>query len=64
VMMLVLKAQILGDLKRPDEARTTAEEAIALNVPANVLSATTKKLLRDISGRSDVYAEMPAASGP
>jgi len=63
VMMLVLKAQILGDLKRPDEARTTAEEAIALNVPANVLSATTKKLLRDISGRSDVYAETPAASG-
>ena len=59
VMMLVLKAQILGDLKRPDEARRTAEDAIALGVPGELLSATTKKLLRDISGHNDVYAPTP-----
>ena len=60
--MLVLKAQILDDLKRPGEARSTAEEAVALGVPGNVLPALTKKLLRDLSGRTDVYAEArPAA---
>jgi len=57
VMMLVLKAQILADLKRKEESRRAAEEAIALGVPATALSAMTKKLLHDLSGRSDVYPE-------
>jgi len=57
VMMLVLKAQILRDLKRDDESRRTADEAIALGVPGSVLSAMTKKLLRELSGRSDVYPD-------
>jgi len=59
VMMLVLKAQILRDLKRDDESRRAADEAIALGAPGNVLSATTKKLLRELSGRSDVYPDQP-----
>jgi hypothetical protein len=57
VMMLVLKAQILEDLKRPEESRQTAEEAIALGVPANLLPAMTRKLLRQLSGREDVYPD-------
>jgi tRNA A-37 threonylcarbamoyl transferase component Bud32 len=57
VMMLVLKAQILRDLKRNDETRNTAEEALALGVPGNVLSPTTKTLLRELSGRADVYPD-------
>ena len=57
VMMLVLKAQILEDLKRAEESRRTAEEALALDVPANLLSAMTRKLLRHLSGRNDVYPD-------
>jgi len=59
VMMLVLKAQILRDLKRNDESRHTAEEAVGLGVPGSVLSAMTKKLLRELSGRPEVYPDAP-----
>jgi serine/threonine-protein kinase len=57
VAMLVQKAQILGDLKRADEARKTAIEAIDLGVPAADLSPTTKNLLRQLSGRTSAYPE-------
>ena len=63
VSMLALQAEILRDLKRPDASRNTANEAIAIGAAANELSATTKQLLRELSGRSDVYpevADMPA----
>ena len=56
VMMLVLKAEILSDLKRADE------EAIALGVSGSVLPELTKKLLRELSGRRDVYVEAPPAA--
>jgi serine/threonine-protein kinase len=57
VAMLVQKAQILVDLKRPDEARKTADAAIALNVAPGELADVTKRQLRALSGRSDVYPE-------
>ena len=60
VGMLVQKAQILADLKRADEARQTAIEAIELGVPAADLSPTTKDLLRQLSGHADVYPETDA----
>ena len=60
VSMLVQKAQILVDLKRADEARQTANEAIGLGANSTELAATTKKLLRELSGRIDVYPEAAA----
>ena len=55
VMMLVQKAQVLRDLKRSDDARKTAELAIAVGADAADLAPRTKQLLRDLSGRSDLY---------
>ena len=60
VMMLVLKAQILRELKRDDAMRATANEAIALDAPAHELAASTKQLLRELSGRNDLYPEAVA----
>ena len=57
VMMLVQKAQIQQALKRDDEARKTAEEAIAIDAPVAELAPRTKLLLREISGRADIYPE-------
>ena len=57
VMMLVLKAQILAELQRKEASRQAANEAIALDVPASLLPALTKKLLRELSGRADAYPE-------
>jgi tetratricopeptide (TPR) repeat protein/tRNA A-37 threonylcarbamoyl transferase component Bud32 len=57
VMMLLLKAQVFDELGRKDDARLVAEEAIALDVPADRLQATTRKQLRELSRRSDVYPE-------
>jgi eukaryotic-like serine/threonine-protein kinase len=64
VMMLVQKAQILRDLKRADDARGAAEEAIALRVDASLLAPATRDLLRQLSGRSDVYPEPAPATTP
>jgi eukaryotic-like serine/threonine-protein kinase len=60
VMMLVQKAQILQALKRNDEARATAEEGVALNAPVAELAPRTKQLLRELSGRTDIYPESAA----
>jgi len=62
VSMLVQKAQILDDLHRKEDARRTAEEAIALDMPGDVLQPLTRKLLRQLSGRDDVYPETVAAA--
>lgn len=59
VTMLVQKAQILVDLKRPDDARRTAAEAIAVGAPASELGPQTRQLLRKLSGRPDVYPDAP-----
>jgi len=64
VMMLVLKAQIQQALKRDDEARKTAEEAIALNAPVGELAPRTKLLLRELSGRADIYPEAAGTDIP
>ena len=60
VAMLVQKAQILVDLKRRDEARKAADEAIALGAPAAELYELTKRQLRKLSGRQDIYPEAAA----
>ncbi|MBS0569065.1 MAG: serine/threonine protein kinase, partial [Proteobacteria bacterium] len=57
VNMLVQKAQVLSDLKRGDEARKVAIEAIDLGVPAADLAPVTKALLRQLSGRAGVYPD-------
>ncbi|MGH8090432.1 MAG: tetratricopeptide repeat protein, partial [Rudaea sp.] len=59
VTMLVQKAQILRDLKREDDARHTALEAIAVGAPADELAPSTKQLLRELSGKSDAYPDSP-----
>ena len=64
VMMLVQKAQILEDLKRHDDARRTADEAIRVGADPAELQATTKRLLRELSGRNDVYPEATAGTTP
>jgi len=64
VVMLVQKAQIQQALKRDDDARKTAEEAIALNVPAAELPPRTKLLLRELSGRGDIYPEVAGTATP
>ena len=58
VPMLVLKAQILDEMKRNEEAKRVANEAIALNVEPAEIADLTKKLLRQLSGRTDVYPEV------
>ncbi len=55
VSMLVLKAQIQRDLKRPEDARATALEAVAVGAPASELPPKTKDLLRELSGRRDLF---------
>jgi serine/threonine-protein kinase len=62
VVMLVLKAQIQQALKRGDDARKTAEEAIALNAPVADLAPRTKSLLRELSGRTDIFPEVASTS--
>jgi tetratricopeptide (TPR) repeat protein len=62
VMMLVQKAQIQRDLGNPAAARASADEAIALGVKADELAPFTRGLLRDLSGRSDVYPEPASAA--
>ena len=57
IPMLVQKAQILDELKRKDDAKKVADEAIALDVNPAEIAGTSKKILRDLSGRSDVYPE-------
>ncbi len=64
VVMLVQKAQIQQELKREDEARKTADEAIALNVPSAELPPRTKLLLRELSRRTDIYPEVAGAGTP
>ncbi|HTI96093.1 MAG TPA: serine/threonine-protein kinase [Rudaea sp.] len=59
VTMLVQKAQILRDLKRVDDARRTALEAIAIGAPASELAPHTKVLLRELSGKADAYPDSP-----
>jgi serine/threonine-protein kinase len=63
VSMLVQKAYVLRDLGRADEARRTADDAIALGVDPGQLSATVKKSLRELSGRADVYPEVAGMNG-
>ncbi|HEX6832494.1 MAG TPA: tetratricopeptide repeat protein, partial [Rudaea sp.] len=60
VMILVQKAQILRDLKRPDDARRAAEDAIATGANVNEMAPMTIKLLRELSGRADLYPEAAA----
>jgi len=55
VSMLVLKAQIERDLKRGDDARKTALEAAAVGAPPSELTPKTKDLLRELSGRRDLF---------
>ncbi|HSN01793.1 MAG TPA: serine/threonine-protein kinase [Rudaea sp.] len=57
VTMLVQKAQILNDLKRPDDARATAIEAIGVGAPASELAPQTRQLVRELSGRPDAYPD-------
>jgi len=57
VMILVQKAQILRDLEHEDDMRATANEAIAVGAEPAELAPTTKRLLRELSGRSDIYPE-------
>jgi serine/threonine-protein kinase len=61
VAMLVQKAQILDGLGRAEDARLTAEEAIALGVPADLLQPLTRQHLRHYSGRDEVYPEATQA---
>ncbi len=49
VTMLFLKAEILRDLKRTDEARSTARQAMGLGVAENKLSPGTVKLLHQLA---------------
>jgi eukaryotic-like serine/threonine-protein kinase len=61
VMMLVLKIQILQELKRPDDARNVANEAIAVGANPADLAPAPKDILRKVSGRNDVFPEAAAA---
>lgn len=60
VTMLVQKAQILRDLKREDDARRAALEAIAVGAPVDELAPQTKQLLRELSGKTDAYPDAAA----
>lgn len=57
VFILVQKAQILSDLKRDDDAKSTANEAIQVNANASDLSEGAKQVIRKLSGRSDAYVD-------
>jgi serine/threonine-protein kinase len=60
VMMLVLEAQILRDLKRDADMRATAARAIAVGADAHELAPRTRQLLRELSGRADLFPEATA----
>ena len=60
VMMMVLQAQILRDLKRADESRRVAEDAVAVGADPAELAPRTKKLLRELSGRESLYPDAAA----
>lgn len=60
-MMRVQRAQILRDLDRGDDARIAAEEAIALGAAPADLPPLTRQLLRELSGRPNLYPETAAA---
>jgi serine/threonine-protein kinase len=60
VMMLVLEAQILRDLKRDADMRATAARAIAVGADAQELAPRTRQLLRELSGRADLFPEAAA----
>ena len=57
VIMLVLQAQILRDLKRADESRRIADEAISIGADPAELAPRTKQLLRELSGRDTLYLD-------
>ena len=59
VMMLVQKAQIQRDLGSPEQARASANAAIALGVKKEELAPATRRLLRELSGRNDLYPDTP-----
>jgi serine/threonine-protein kinase len=61
IPMLVQKAQILQEMKRDAEAKRVADEAIALDVNPDEIADLTKKILRDLSGRTDIYPEAATA---
>ncbi|HET8941677.1 MAG TPA: tetratricopeptide repeat protein [Rudaea sp.] len=60
VAMLVLKAQILLDLKQTDAAHRSANDAIALGVDPSELSPQTKALLHDLGGQYAAHADSDA----
>ena len=60
VMMLVLKAQIQDEMQHSDRARETIGAAIAVGASPTELPTSTIALLRQISGRSDLYPDVPA----
>ncbi len=60
IPILVQKAQILDELKRKDDAKKVADEAIALDVNPAEIAGLSKKILRDLSGRTDIYPEAAA----
>jgi eukaryotic-like serine/threonine-protein kinase len=60
-IMRIQRAQILEEMGRNDEARATAEEAIALGAKPSELPALTRQLLRDLSGRPDLYRDADPA---
>ncbi|MFT3792180.1 MAG: serine/threonine-protein kinase [Rudaea sp.] len=62
IWWLAQKAQVLSELGRPKDARKTAEAAIALVTDPAELATATKKLLREQSGRADLYPD--AATPP
>lgn len=57
-MMRIQRAQILASLGREDEARRAAEEAIAIGAPPSDLPPKTRQLMREFSGRPDLFAEL------
>ena len=62
VQIMVQKAQILRDLKRTEESRRVADEAIAIGANPAELPDLTKSLLRQLSGRTDVYPDIAASA--
>lgn len=57
-MMRVQRAQILRDLGRGEDARLAAEDAVAMAAPAAELPPRTRQLLRELSGRAELFAEL------
>jgi tetratricopeptide (TPR) repeat protein/predicted Ser/Thr protein kinase len=57
-MMRVQRAQILRDLGRDEDARLAAEDALAMAAPPAELPPRTRQLLRELSGRAELFAEL------